>query len=67
MKEKNDQLRQDIKNKIKMARKSVMEQRQERCQLISEEFAENEKKIRELREKELETNKEKKKFILFEE
>ena len=46
-----------------MARKSVMEQRQERCQLISEEFAENEKKIRELREKEIETNKEKKKFI----
>jgi hypothetical protein len=50
VKEKNDQLRLEIKHRIQEARKNLLEDRLERSQRVSQEFHKNEQKIREIKQ-----------------
>lgn len=53
LKEKNDQLRLQIRDRIKEARKSVMDNKLEMSQLAIQEFNQNEQKIKEYKEQDI--------------
>lgn len=64
LKEKNDQLRLQIRDRIKEARKSVMDNKLEMSQLVIQEFNQNEQRIKEYKEQDIELNRSKKIAIL---